>query len=324
VDHLLILLCWILQIAPFGELILLSRNEKFPKLLAGFDVYADWQERVDRSERCANGAFTTALATIAIAVTILGIYWLGGEENLFVVEAVWFFLFAVGGWSLTRSPINRLYRYLLVAVAATSLLLLIVMSVPAPQPASSAEMPWWQFLLPLLPILVLWGGVARFIQLDCKDSPFCLLSLRWRPKALLYGSCVAALLVLQLLLARTFTGATLPSQSLDPLGLVGWFGTLILVGSVAEELIFRATIFDYLYKVRGINLWLAVFTSAGINLLFYLPQAPIHAQPEQQALFWVGPAMLSITNSLLWTWERGTNSVIASNVVFRILHLLLT
>jgi membrane protease YdiL (CAAX protease family) len=296
-------------------------NEKFPKLLAGFEVHADWQERVDRSVRCANGAFITALATIAIAVTILGLHWLGGEEDLFVVEAVWFFLFAVGGWALTRSPLSRLYRYLLVTTAAAALLLLILITAPD-LPSALGEELLWQILLPLLPILVLWGGVARFALLDCKDSPFCLLSLRWRPKALLYGSCVGGLLVLQLLLARNFIGAPLTSQPLDTLRLVGWFGTLILVGSVAEELIFRATLFDYLHKVRGINLWMAVFVSAGINLLFYLPQAPMHAMPEEQALFWLGPAMLSITNSLLWTWERGINSVIASNVVFRILYLL--
>jgi hypothetical protein len=88
-------------------------------------------------------------------------------------------------------------------------------------------------------------------------------------------------------------------------------------------LIFRATIFDYLHKVRGINLWVGIFISMALNLIFYLPQAPMGTRPEQQALFWLGPAMLSITNALLWTWERGGNSVIASNLTFRILHLFL-
>jgi Na+/melibiose symporter-like transporter len=110
---------------------------------------------------------------------------------------------------------------------------------------------------------------------------------------------------------------------MDALGMVGRFATVILVGAVAEESIFRATIFDYLHQVRRVNLWIAIFISMAINLIFYLPQAPAGALPEQQALFWLGSAMLSITNALLWTWERGTNSVIASNVTFRILHLLL-
>jgi hypothetical protein len=297
-------------------------NTRFPKLLAGFEVHTDWQERVDRAQRCAYGAFMVALTTIAVAVIILGIHWLNRGQDQFAVEAIWLFMFAVGGWCLTRSPLSRLYRYLLIAAAAVILLLVIGLAMPSPQTAAG-DRAWWRLLIPLAPILVLWGGIVRAVLQDCKDSPFCLLSLRWRPKALLYGSSVGMLLFVQYFLAGIFTGASLPGEPMDALGMVGRFATVILVGAVAEELIFRATIFDYLHQVRRINLWIAIFISMAINLIFYLPQAPAGALPEQQALFWLGPAMLSITNALLWTWERGTNSVIASNVTFRILHLLL-
>lgn len=298
-------------------------NEKFPKLLAGFEVFADWRERVDRSQHCAFSAFTTALATVAIAVVLLGIHWISRPDDLLAVEAVWFFLFAVGGWCITRSPISRLYRYLLVAAVATLLLLAVLLMGSSSQAERATEASWWRLGTLLIPLVVLWGGVARFTLRDCQESPFCLLSLRWRPKALLYGIGVGSLLYIQIFLAHTFVGGSLPVQSLDRLGMAGWFGTTILIGAVAEELLFRATIFDYLHKVRGINLWIAVIVSVGINLIFYLPQAPMAAPLAQQTLFWLAPIMLSITNALLWTWERGVNSVVASNVMFRILHALL-
>jgi hypothetical protein len=294
-------------------------NTKFPKLLAGFEVYADWQERVASARRYAYGAFVVALATIAFAVIILGIQRLNRGEDGFAVEPVWFFMFAVGGWCLTRSPLSRLYRYLLVAAAAVILWMVLGLTAPSPQTATG-DSAWWRFLIPLAPLLVLGGGVVRAVLQDCKDSPFCLLSLRWRPKALLYGSSVGLLLFVQYFLAGIFAGASLPGYAL---GMVGRFAIVILVGAVAEELIFRATIYDYLHQVRGINLWIAIFISMTINLIFYWPLAPQGALPAQQALFWLGPAMLSITNALMWTWERGINSVIASNVTFRVLHLLL-
>jgi hypothetical protein len=297
-------------------------NTKFPKLLAGFEVYGDWQERVANARRRAYGAFVVALAAVAVAVIILGIQWLDRRgEGGFAVEPAWLFMFAVGGWCLTRSPLSRLYRYLLIAAAAVILWMVLGLAAPSPQTAAGDRV-WWRFLIPLAPLLILGGGVVRAVLQDCQDSPFCLLSLKWRPKALLYGSSVGLLLFIQYFLAGIFAGSLLPGEPLDAVGMVGRFAAVILVGAVAEELIFRATIFDYLHQVRGINLWIAIFISMTINLLFYLPQAPQGALPEQQALFWLGPAMLAITNALLWTWERGINSVIASNVIFRILHLL--
>jgi membrane protease YdiL (CAAX protease family) len=296
-------------------------NAKFPKLLAGFEVYADWQERVASARRCAHGAFVVALIAVAVAVIIMGIQWLDGREGGFAVEPAWLFMFAIGGWCLTRSPLSRLYRYLLIAAAALILWMVLGLAAPSPQ-TPAGDRAWWRFLIPLAPLLVLAGGVVRAVLQDCKDSPFCLLSLKWRPKALLYGSSVGLLLFVQYFLAGIFAGALLPGEPLDAVGMVGRFASVILVAAVAEELIFRATIFDYLHQVRGINLWIAIFISMTINLIFYLPQAPQGVLPEQQALFWLGPAMLSITNALLWTWERGINSVIASNVIFRILHLL--
>ncbi|MBX2999382.1 MAG: hypothetical protein KF893_12780 [Caldilineaceae bacterium] len=185
---------------------------------------------------------------------------------------------------------------------------------------------WWRLLIPLAPILVLWGGVVWATLKDSQASPFSLLSLRWRPKALFYGFCAGALLFSQHFLAGIFTvsGTVLwPAEALNALGMIGRLGMVVLVWAVAEELIFRATIFDYLHHVRGINLWLAIFMSMALNLLVYLPQTPTGAAPEQQILFWLGPAMLSITNALLWTWERGANSAVASNMTFRILYLLL-
>lgn len=295
-------------------------NTKFPKLLAGFEVYADWQEREVCARRYAHGAFMVALATAA--VIILGIQWLNRGVDGFAVEPAWFLMFAIGGWCLTRSPLSRLYRYLLIGAVVVILWAVIGLAAPSPQTAVG-DVSWWRFLTSLAPLLILGGGVIRAVLQDCKDSPFCLLSLRWRPKAILYGSSVGLLLFVQYFLAGFFASASLPGESLDVLGMVGRFAMVILVRAVAEELIFRATIFDYLHQVRGVNLWLAVFISMTINLLFYWPQAPQGAQLEQQALFWLGPAMLSITNALIWTWERGINSVIACNVTFRVLHLLL-
>jgi hypothetical protein len=302
---------------------LLLINNKFPKILAEFEVYSDWQERLDRAQRCAYAAFRVALATTVMAATILGIRWLTSNENLFIIEAVWIFMFAIGGWCITRSTFRRLYRYLIIAVVATALLVLIGLITP---PSAIEEGAWWRLLIPLAPILVLWGGVAWAILKDHQESPFSLLSLRWRPKVLFYGIGVGVLLFSQYFLAGIFSdsgAAPWPGETLNALGMIGRFGIVVLVWAVAEELIFRATIFDYLHHVRRINLWIAIFISMALNLLIYLPQTPTGASPGQQTLFWLGPAMLSITNALLWTWERGAHSAVVSNMTFRILYLLL-
>jgi hypothetical protein len=303
-------------------------DRNIQELLAGFHVRENWQARAQEYQRLAKTAFSVAVLAVFSFVLILGFYrwrFAQNRSELFVlVQTTWFFLFAVGSWCITRAANRRLPRYLWIAFIASLILLALFLTQRAEiMPRLDQPADWAYMLIILIPLIVIWIGTGSSALVDCRTSSFCLLSTTWRLRALFYGTCVGVVLMFQQLLAAAFSGLPWLSLQPEPLYLFQWSTTAILVRPIAEEFIFRATIFDYLHKVRQVDLWIALVISTLFNVLIYLPQLPAALQADQIALFLLAPTMLAITNALLWTWERGPNACVASNFTFCVLRVLL-
>lgn len=303
--------------------------EQPSELLAGFRVFSNWRERSALYEHISQTAFVTALLSVITLAGLIGVYRLLVEwvpvRLIFTAEAVWIILFCVGGWTLTRTSLQNLAGFLAVAIAAVLSLLLTVIIAPWLQAdlQVGGGGQWPYTVVSLIPLTIAVSGTLYLIYMHCRTSPFCLAMSTWRLQATFFGTVAGVLLLFQQLLAAVFAGAALHGIERQPLFYLQWFVTVVVVHAVAEELIFRGTIFDYLHKVRGISLWWAVLVTLLLNLLIYLPLIPPELSPGQLTIFLLQPAMLAVTCSLLWSWERGVSACLACNITFRLLLMLL-
>lgn len=303
--------------------------EQPPEMLTGFRVFSNWRERSAVYEQISQTAFVAALVAVITLVGLIGIYRLWVEwvpvRLIFTAEAVWIILLSVGGWALTRTPLQNLAGFLTVAIAGVlSLLVTVVVASWLQVDLQLAVQGQWSYtILSLIPLLITVFGTLYFIYKHCATSMFCSAMSTWRLQATFLGTLAGILLLFQQLLAAVFAGAALHGIERQPLLYVQWVVTVVVVHSVAEELIFRGAIFDYLHKVRGIALWWSVFVTLLLNLLVYLPLIPPDLSPGQLTIFLLQPTMLAITCSLLWSWERGVNACLACNITFRLLLMLL-
>ena len=299
-------------------------------LLAGFQVYSNWRERAAAYQAIMQPIFLIVGSVVIGLVILVGCYrWLvvwGPIHHIFSAEAMWIVLLGVGGWSATRAPVEQLSRYLIVVIVAIAAFLATLVGAPPIlhiDLQTTHEMYWPYTIVSLIPLVIAIGGTGLLVVHYCHQSIFCRILASWRLKAIFLGTVAGVLLMFQQLLGAEFAGASLVSIPFEPLLHVQWLVTVILVQAIAEELIFRAVIFDYLHKVRGMSLWWAVVTTLAFNLLVYLPLMPLNLPPEQITIYLLQPVMLAITCSVLWTWERGINACLACNITFRLLLMLL-
>jgi membrane protease YdiL (CAAX protease family) len=304
-------------------------SEQPPELLTDFRVFPNWRERSALYERISQTAFAAALVAVIVLMGLISVYRFWVEwvpvRMIFTAEAVWIILLSVGGWAFTRTSLQNLASFLAVAIVAVLSLLLTVIVAPWLQADLQSGEHWqWSYgVISLVPIVIAVMGTLFLIYRHCGSSMFCGAMSTWRLQATFLGTVAGILLLFQQLLAAVFAGAALHGIERQPLLYVQWFVTVVVVHAVAEELIFRGAIFDYLHKVRGISLWWAVLVTLLLNLLIYLPLIPPDLSQGQLTIFLLQPAMLAVTCSLLWSWERGVSACLACNITFRLLLMLL-
>ncbi len=298
-------------------------------LLAGFQVHSNWRERALAYQAIMQPMFMIVASVVIGLVLLVSLYrWLviwSPIHHIFSAEAMWIVLFGVGGWSATRAPVQQLSRYLIVVIVAIAAFLATLLGASLLQVdlQSTRQMSWPYSIVSLIPLLIVIAGTGLLVVHHCHQSIFCRILTSWRLKATFLGTVAGVLLMFQQLLGAEFAGASLLSIPFEPLLHVQWLVTVIFVQTIAEELIFRAVIFDYLHKVRGVSLWWALLTTLVFNVLVYLPLMPLNLPPEQITIYLLQPVMLAITCSVLWTWERGINACLACNITFRLLLMLL-
>jgi hypothetical protein len=299
------------------------------ELLTDFRVFPNWRQRSTLYALISQTGFATALVAVVALTGLIGVYRLLVEwvpvRLIFTAEAVWIILLSVGGWAFTRTSLQNLAGFLAVAIVSVLSLLLTVIIAPWLQADLQSGERWqWSYtMISLVPLVVAVFGTLYFVHKHCRTSMFCRATSTWRLQATFLGTVAGILLLFQQLLAAVFAGAALHGIEHQPLLYVQWFVTVVVVHSVAEELVFRGAIFDYLHKVRGISLWWAVLVTLLLNLLIYLPLIPPELSLGQLTIFLLQPTMLAVTCSLLWSWERGVSACLACNITFRLLLMLL-
>lgn len=299
------------------------------ELLADFRVLPNWRERAATYERVAQSAFWVTVLAVCALAALLGVYRFFVEWTpirlIFTAEAVWMILLSIGGWTLTRTSVQQLAAFLSVAIVSVLLLLITVIVAPWLQAdlQTGLRAHWLYTVISIVPLLANWTGTAVLLTRHCQQSIFCRGMALFRLRATFFGTMAGVLLLFQQLLAAVFAGIRLHVIPHEPLLYWQWFVTVVCVQAIAEEFIFRAAVFDYLHKVRGQSLWWAILVTFILNLLIYLPLTPSSLSPSQLTLYLLQPAMLSITCSMLWSWERGPSASLACNITLRLLFMLL-
>lgn len=304
-------------------------SDRSPELLSGFRVFPNWRERAADYERVGQAGFAVALIAVLLLAGLISIYRLFIDwipvRLIFTAEAVWLVLLTIGGWAITRTHIQHLASFLVVAIVGVMSLLVTVIFAPSFQAdlLSAVQINWSYAIVSLIPLIIALGGTGILAYRQCRTSVFCRITSAWRLQATIFGTIAGILLLFQQLLSAVYAGTALHSIERQPLLYFQWFFTVVLVQAVAEELIFRGAIFDYLHKVRSFSLWLSILVTLCLNLLIYLPLIPPDLSAAQVTIFLLQPAMLAITCSLLWSWERGISASLACNITFRLLLMLL-
>ncbi|MCB0116113.1 MAG: hypothetical protein R2873_29930 [Caldilineaceae bacterium] len=304
-------------------------SDQSAELLGGFRVYSNWKERATVYERLGQQAFAVSLVAVVLLVCLIGAYRLFGEWQpvrlIFASEAVWIVLLVIGGWVITRSPLQDLTGFLAVAILGVLGLLSNVIVAPwlHADLMSAARMQWSYAIASLIPLAIALGGTGLLIYRYCRASDFCRGNAIWRLQPVFIGTVAGILLLFQQLLSAVLASATVHGIERQSLLYVQWFVTVALVQSVAEELLFRGGIFDYLYKVRSLSLWWSMLITLSLNLLIYLPLIPPDLSAGEVTIFLLQPAMLAVTCSLLWSWDRSISACLACNVTFRLLLMML-
>lgn len=289
-------------------------KEKWQEQVAQYQLYGELGFRV--------ALFTVVLSAVMIAFARVFVQWQTTQGNI-IVGAAFALYAAVGAWAIIYSPLRQIRPYLLIAVFV---LVGIGASIVLTQNALSTQNTFYYLidLVGIVGVLLIpsWIGLGRLLYRDCHRASFCHIQIdRW-PVQVVYGLLAGAFLALQYFLAHFFS--TIPLLHLQYVVPILLQRLLLVVGvyAVAEEFLFRGTIFRYLFSQKRFGFWTSTFIMLGLNLLFYIVQIPPSYSPGRIALYLLIPSMLSVTNAVLWSWENGPVSSVASNITLRSIYLL--
>ncbi len=294
--------------------------------LKNIQVFEDWQLRAERGRALDRRRWWTGI-TIALVCGIL--MWVIGVLPTLQKGTAWNLgnvligpLLVISGMLETT---RRKYQHgwLLLATAYLVLASAAVLGTPALQREVFPGLHYPNIFVIVASIGLLaigWSLLAKDLLREWAKRRLWLFAPEWWIPRVVLGIVGGLVIVWELSLAAYFSDS--PATFGFNWALILRYSVYILgIRAVGEELIYRRLIFHYLYRRRQIGFWISAAIALSFNMLIYLAIMPENLSPSTLSLYILGPALMAITNSVLYAKDGTILSSVISNILFQLVFL---